>query len=105
VILENDQGPVIWDNPQPAQVVDLVRILVPETRHHVPATRQTSWLTNLLPFPATSPHLATRSFLLMPPPFDSGIAEFESWDGVSPVFDYFQAFSVQFQPWGAESES
>ncbi len=55
VILENDQGPVIWDNPQPAQVVDLVRILVPETRHHVPATRQTSWLTNLLPVPSYEP--------------------------------------------------
>ena len=51
VILENEQGPVLWDNPQPAQVVDLVRVLVPETQHHVPATRQTAWLTNLLPVP------------------------------------------------------
>jgi hypothetical protein len=57
VILENDQGPLVWEHPQgtPAQVVDLVRVLVPETRHQVPATRQTAWLTNHLPVPAYEP--------------------------------------------------
>jgi hypothetical protein len=64
VILDNEQGPLVWDHPESAQVVDLVRVLVPDTRHQVPATRQTAWLTNHLPVPSYAP--SSRSAQLPP---------------------------------------
>ncbi len=40
---------------QPQPVVALVRMLVPASRHQVPATRQTDWLIGLLPIPEIVP--------------------------------------------------
>jgi hypothetical protein len=40
----------------PAPIVALVKMLVPDSRLQVPATRQTDWLLNMLPIPDVVPH-------------------------------------------------
>lgn len=47
---------VYWHEPrQPAPVVSLVRVLVPDNTVQVPATRQTDWLIRSLPVPDVLP--------------------------------------------------
>ncbi len=51
VLAYGEQGPLAADHDQPVPTTNLLRLLVPDSKHQVPATRQTAWLTAVLPVP------------------------------------------------------
>ena len=56
VVLSSAQGPLLAAPPNHATAaVNLLRMLVPENQHQVPATRQTDVLVGLLPVPDLAP--------------------------------------------------
>ena len=55
VMRSGDEVLLVDSNRGPAPVVALLRMLVPDSRVQVPATRQTDWLLNLLPVPDIVP--------------------------------------------------
>jgi len=55
VMRSRDEILLADSNRGPAPVVALVKMLVPDSRVQVPATRQTDWLLNLLPVPDVVP--------------------------------------------------
>jgi hypothetical protein len=55
VMRSRDEILLADSNRGPAPVVALVKMLVPDSRVQVPATRQTDWLLNLLPVPDIVP--------------------------------------------------
>jgi hypothetical protein len=61
VIMLGETGPLAWESGKLIPVTNFVRLLVPDSTHQVPATRQTAWLSNLLPVPSIAPeHTAIR---------------------------------------------
>jgi hypothetical protein len=55
VIMLGEDGPLAWESGESIPVTNVVRLLVPDSTHQVPATRQTAWLSNLLPVPSIAP--------------------------------------------------
>jgi hypothetical protein len=55
VMRSRDEVLLADSNRGPSPVVALVRMLVPDSRVQVPATRQTDWLLNILPVPDVVP--------------------------------------------------
>jgi len=55
-LIRTTEGPLLVENPAPVPVVALLRLLVPDSMHQVPATQQTGWLTDVLPVPDLAPN-------------------------------------------------
>jgi hypothetical protein len=56
IVMRNRDGVLLADSERgPVPVVAFLKMLVPDSRVQVPATRQTDWLLNLLPIPDVVP--------------------------------------------------
>ena len=57
IVLRGKDGTILSESTAgPVSMVALVKMLVPDSRVQVPATRQTDWLLKLLPIPDIVPH-------------------------------------------------
>jgi hypothetical protein len=67
VILLAIDGPLAWEAGKSVPVTNLVRTLVPDSIHQVPATRQTAWLAQILPVPRLEPGSTSSNRVDAPP--------------------------------------
>jgi len=67
VLAASGGRPLLIDRGESVPVTQLIRCLVPDRAHDVPATRQTAWLVAVLPVPGTSSESGTSRIPDNPP--------------------------------------